>query len=210
MYGSPGDYLASGIDGAQVVVHGNAQDQLAQIMKGGSLVVYGDVGQARRLPPDWGGGWHNVWLGVSTGCKQTLNKMESLRRIAVHPKAVRFLSAEPLLEDIAEDIDLSGFGWVIVGGESGSGPQYLWDPNADWRKEFDQRGRREMLLQWARRLRIVCKEAQVPFFFKQVTAFRPGQGEEALGRTYHEVPPPPFARWAVKPEQTQLRMARVS
>jgi glutamate synthase domain-containing protein 3 len=45
VYGSPGDYLASGIDGAQVFVHGNAQDQLAQIMKGGSLVVYGDVGQ---------------------------------------------------------------------------------------------------------------------------------------------------------------------
>src|SRR6266496_586758 len=45
VYGSPGDYLASGIDGAEVIVHGSAQDQLAQIMKGGKLVVYGDVGQ---------------------------------------------------------------------------------------------------------------------------------------------------------------------
>jgi glutamate synthase domain-containing protein 3 len=45
VYGSPGDYLASGIDGTQVYVHGNAQDQLAQIMKAGKLVVYGDVGQ---------------------------------------------------------------------------------------------------------------------------------------------------------------------
>jgi len=45
VYGTPGDYLASGIDGAQVVVHGSAQDQLGQIMKGGLLVVYGDVGQ---------------------------------------------------------------------------------------------------------------------------------------------------------------------
>lgn len=45
VYGSPGDYLASGIDGAEVVVHGSGQDQLAQIMKAGSLVVYGDVGQ---------------------------------------------------------------------------------------------------------------------------------------------------------------------
>jgi glutamate synthase domain-containing protein 1/glutamate synthase domain-containing protein 3 len=45
VYGSSGDYLASGIDGAQVVVHGSAQDQVAQIIKDGSLVVHGDVGQ---------------------------------------------------------------------------------------------------------------------------------------------------------------------
>src|SRR6266568_3845897 len=45
IYGSSGDYLASGIDGAEVIVHGSAQDQLAQIMKEGKLVVYGDVGQ---------------------------------------------------------------------------------------------------------------------------------------------------------------------
>lgn len=45
VYGSSGDYLASGIDGATVAVHGSAQDQLAQIMKAGRLVVYGDVGQ---------------------------------------------------------------------------------------------------------------------------------------------------------------------
>lgn len=44
-YGSTGDYLASGLDGATVVVHGNAQDQLCQIMKRGHLVVHGDVGQ---------------------------------------------------------------------------------------------------------------------------------------------------------------------
>src|SRR5205085_7014089 len=45
VYGSPGDYLASGIDGAEIIVHGSAQDQLAQIMKAGQLVIYGDVGQ---------------------------------------------------------------------------------------------------------------------------------------------------------------------
>jgi len=45
VYGSPGDYLASGIDGMEIRVHNNAQDQLAQIMKAGKLVVYGDVGQ---------------------------------------------------------------------------------------------------------------------------------------------------------------------
>ncbi|MBW2676610.1 MAG: glutamate synthase [Deltaproteobacteria bacterium] len=45
VYDSSGDYLASGIDGMQIYVHGNAQDQLGQIMKQGKLVIYGDVGQ---------------------------------------------------------------------------------------------------------------------------------------------------------------------
>jgi glutamate synthase domain-containing protein 3 len=44
-YDNPGDYLGSGIDGLEIYVHGNAQDQLCQISKRGKLVVYGDVGQ---------------------------------------------------------------------------------------------------------------------------------------------------------------------
>jgi glutamate synthase domain-containing protein 1/glutamate synthase domain-containing protein 3 len=44
-YDNPGDYLASGIDGLEAYVHGNAQDQLCQISKRGKVVVYGDVGQ---------------------------------------------------------------------------------------------------------------------------------------------------------------------
>jgi len=43
VYGSSGDYLASGIDGMAIYVHGHAQDQLGQIMKRGRLVVYGNV-----------------------------------------------------------------------------------------------------------------------------------------------------------------------
>jgi glutamate synthase domain-containing protein 3 len=45
VYGSSGDYLASGLDGMEIHVHGNAQDQLCQIMKSGKLIVHGDVGQ---------------------------------------------------------------------------------------------------------------------------------------------------------------------
>jgi len=45
VYGSPGDYLGSGLDGAEVVVHSNGQDQLGQILSDGRLVVHGDVGQ---------------------------------------------------------------------------------------------------------------------------------------------------------------------
>ncbi len=45
VYGCPGDYLASGLDGGEIIVHGSGQDQLAQIMKDGKLVIHGDVGQ---------------------------------------------------------------------------------------------------------------------------------------------------------------------
>ncbi len=45
VFGSSGDYLASGIDGLEIHVHDSAQDQLGQILKRGTLVVHGDVGQ---------------------------------------------------------------------------------------------------------------------------------------------------------------------
>jgi glutamate synthase domain-containing protein 1/glutamate synthase domain-containing protein 3 len=45
VYGSSGDYLGSGLDGAEIRVHGNAQDQVGQILKAGRIVIYGDVGQ---------------------------------------------------------------------------------------------------------------------------------------------------------------------
>ncbi len=44
-YGSTGDYLASGLDGASITIHSNGQDQLGQILNSGRLVVHGDVGQ---------------------------------------------------------------------------------------------------------------------------------------------------------------------
>jgi len=45
IFASSGDYLGSGIDGLSIYVHGNAQDQLGQIMKSGKMVIYGDTGQ---------------------------------------------------------------------------------------------------------------------------------------------------------------------
>ena len=45
LYGDVGDYAASGLDGAEVHVHGPAQDQVGQILKDGRLVIHGDVGQ---------------------------------------------------------------------------------------------------------------------------------------------------------------------
>lgn len=151
---------------------------------------------AKRLPPGWPDEFPHVWLGTSTGSRLTLSKMDSLRKIPIHPKAVRFLSAEPLLEDISCNINLDGFGWVITGGESGGGPEYLWDKSKDWREEFHTNGRRTMKLEWAHALLTLTERAKIPFFFKQVTAVQPGQGEDALGKIYQEFPAPPNFPWA--------------
>jgi len=45
VYGSPGDYLGSGLMNGEVRVHADGQDQLGQILAAGRLVVHGDVGQ---------------------------------------------------------------------------------------------------------------------------------------------------------------------
>jgi protein gp37 len=141
-----------------------------------------------NLPPDWGEGYKNVWLGVSVGSRQRLVSMGALRSIRA---AVRWVSCEPLLEDISADISLDGFGWVVTGGESGPGTEYLWDSAGNWRAEFNTAGRRTMELQWAERLRDKTAAAGLPFLFKQITHLRPGYGVNALGRIWHEFPAPP-------------------
>jgi protein gp37 len=171
-----------------------------------------------RLPRDWGDGYSNVWLGVSTGCRQTLNKMDKLRNI---PAAVRWVSAEPLLEDISQEINLDGFHWVVVGGESGNtgwehkkpGPfsgwgrrfgEYQWDPNANWKEELKdpEIGRRTTKYPWVTAVRDKVKAAGLPFMFKQVTAPRSGFGYNALdGKDWHEFPHAPNElQWAPRQE----------
>lgn len=169
----------------------------------------------RSLPSDWGEGYPNVWLGTSVGCNMNLHNVDSLRRVPVHPKAVRFLSCEPLLEDIADGLSLDGIGWLIAGGESGTltkaqreqGKQeeYLWDAKADWRKELtDAPGaRRTMKPEWAQRLLDKARAAGVPYFFKQITAPRSEQGEDALGRIYHEFPAAYRGTWARTPREQE-------
>jgi len=71
---------------------------------------------SKFLPPDWGEGYKNVWLGASVeNRKNGYPRIDALRNV---PASVRFLSCEPLLEGLA-DVDLAGIQWAIVGGESG-------------------------------------------------------------------------------------------
>lgn len=86
----------------------------------------------------------SVWLGVSVENRKTTARIDLLRKAHA---AVRFLSVEPLLEDLGT-INLDRINWVIVGGESGAGA-------------------RPMEESWVRSIRDQCVEASVPFFYKQ-------------------------------------------
>ena len=75
------------------------------------------------LPDDWGDGYPNVWLGTTIGVQSSFHRAETLSKI---PSAVRFISAEPLLEPIDFLVEkgservIDSFHWVILGGESGN------------------------------------------------------------------------------------------
>jgi len=109
----------------------------------------------------------NIWWGVSVEDREYgLPRIDQLRQA---PARVRFLSIEPLLEDLGE-IDLSGITWVIVGGESGPGA-------------------RPMEKDWVISIRQQCRIQGVTFFFKQWGGVRKKKNGRLLDdRTYDEYP----------------------
>jgi protein gp37 len=119
----------------------------------------------------------NAWLGVTVeDRKHGVPRIDKLREIDA---TIRFLSVEPLIEDIGE-INLKNIHWVIVGGESG--------PKA-----------RPMKLEWADSIRQQCEELDVAFFFKQwggwgadgVKRAKKQNGRQLHGRTWDEMPEAP-------------------
>lgn len=144
---------------------------------------------AKMLPPDWGRGYPNVWLGCTVVNQEEADR--DVPKLLAVPAAIRFLSMEPLLGPVdlgmiwlrrfgGKPTDLSNrlgdyvqplrgnftdspkINLVIVGGESG--------PHA-----------RPMHPDWARSLRDQCGAAGVPFFFKQWGEWGPSSPEEAAG-----------------------------
>jgi protein gp37 len=110
----------------------------------------------------------NIWMGVTVESSDYTNRIEHLRMVNA---AVRFLSLEPLLGPMSR-MDLSGVDWVIVGGESGPGA-------------------RPMSATWVRDIHRQCREAHVPFFFKQWGGpNRKKTGRLLDGLTYDEMPIP--------------------
>ena len=106
VYGSSGDYLASGIDGMEIYVHGNAQDQLCQIMKDGKLVVYGDVGQTFMYGAKGGAAFI---MGNAAG--RPLINAVGKPRVVINGTALDYLAESFMAGDA-----LNGGGFVVLNG----------------------------------------------------------------------------------------------
>ncbi len=106
VYGSSGDYLASGIDGMEIYVHGNAQDQLGQIMKDGKLVVYGDVGQTFMYGAKGGEAYV---MGNAAG--RPLINAVGRPRVVINGTALDYLAESFMAGD-----PLKGGGFVVLNG----------------------------------------------------------------------------------------------
>ena len=116
----------------------------------------------------------NVWLGVSVeNRKYGKPRIDQLRQVSAR---IRFLSIEPLLEDLGQ-LDLSDIHWVIVGGESGAKA-------------------RPMKAEWARAIQRQCENVGVAYFFKQWGTWgadgrkrtKHANGRELDGHTWDQYP----------------------
>ncbi len=105
-YGSSGDYLASGIDGLEIYVHGNAQDQLGQIMMSGKLVIYGDVGQTFMYGAKGG----EVYVLGNAAGRPLINAVGK-PRVIINGTALDFLAESFMAGD-----PYNGGGFVVVNG----------------------------------------------------------------------------------------------
>jgi glutamate synthase domain-containing protein 1/glutamate synthase domain-containing protein 3 len=106
VYGSPGDYLASGLDGAEIHVHNNGQDQLAQIMKSGKLVVHGDVGQTFMYAAKGG----EVFVLGNTAGRALINAVGK-PRVVINGTCLDYLAESFMAGD-----PLNGGGFVVLNG----------------------------------------------------------------------------------------------
>jgi glutamate synthase domain-containing protein 1/glutamate synthase domain-containing protein 3 len=106
LYGSNGDYAASGMDGLELHIHGNAQDQVAQIAKRGKLVIYGDVGQTFMYGAKGG----EVYV-LGNGAGRPLINAVGRPRVVINGTCLDFLAESFMAGD-----PLGGGGFVIVNG----------------------------------------------------------------------------------------------
>lgn len=126
------------------------------------MLLSGKLNWMARLP--------HVWYGVSV--EDRVYGLPRIERLRNTPACLRFLSIEPLLEDLGE-VNLKGIDWVIVGGESGHHA-------------------RPMEKEWVVGLFRQCRKQGVPFFFKQWGGVRKHEtGRMLNGRTYDELPKRP-------------------
>jgi protein gp37 len=157
--GVPDDYIAS-VVGVMERADWHTYQVLTKRAERMATLLNTKLRHAAGLP--------HVWWGVSVEDRRYgLPRVEHLRNA---PAAVRFLSVEPLLEDLGP-LDLGGIHWVIAGGESGVHP-------------------RPMREEWVVSVRDDCARAGVPFFFKQWGGTQKKKAGRLLkGHTHDDMPP---------------------
>ncbi len=106
VYDSSGDYIASGIDGMEIQIHGNAQDQLGQIMKRGKLVIHGDVGQTFMYGAKGG----DVYIMGNAAGRPLINGTGN-PRVVINGTCLDYLAESFMAGD-----PLNGGGFVILNG----------------------------------------------------------------------------------------------
>lgn len=108
----------------------------------------------------------NIWVGVTVENTKAFKRIEDLLKINCY---IKFLSCEPLLEDL-KNLKLKGIDWVIVGGESGHSA-------------------REIKKEWVENILKICREEKVSFFFKQWGGVNKKKNGNLLnGKKYMEYP----------------------
>jgi glutamate synthase domain-containing protein 1 len=106
LYGDLGDYMGSGLDGAQVYLHGDGQDQVGQILKSGRLVIHGDVGQTFLYGAKGG----EVYVLGSAAGRPLINAVGS-PRVVINGTCLDYLAESFMAGD-----PLNGGGFVILNG----------------------------------------------------------------------------------------------
>jgi len=105
-YGDVGDYVASGIDGCELTIHGAAQDQAGQILKFGKLVVHGDVGQAFMYAAKGG----DVYVLGNAAGRPLINAV-GRPRVVINGTCLDYLAESFMAGD-----PYNGGGFVVVNG----------------------------------------------------------------------------------------------
>ena len=112
--------------------------------------------RAAQVDVDWP---DNVWLGTSVGTggggeyPDTTHRIDQLLEADA---ALHWVSFEPLIEPVADSVDLSEIGWIVVGGETAAADD-----------------RREMNAAWAVDLLKKARQQDTAFFFKQHSGHQP-------------------------------------
>jgi glutamate synthase domain-containing protein 3 len=106
LYGNAGDYLGSGMDGLSIYVHGNAQDQVGQIMKSGKMVIYGHTGQTFMYGAKGG----DVYVMGNAAGRPLINAV-GRPRVVINGTCLDYLAESFMAGD-----PLNGGGFVILNG----------------------------------------------------------------------------------------------